>query len=163
YREENVKNMLSSFIDKRVSVIPEICWHSFGTTERRALVSVISRPGIILRYTREGGGGPLEGEMEHEAREARPIGAQGAFVSNSMHYIYTPTSLPPPPNAKKRGKSGREKRILRISRVERGAVRGHWQKAKRRRFSAMELEVQVGRFYRTGHSCARYVRLSVCP
>ncbi|KYN31173.1 hypothetical protein ALC56_14560 [Trachymyrmex septentrionalis] len=87
--------MLSGFIDKRVSVIPEICWHSFGATiERRALVSVISHPDIILRYTREGGGGPLEGEMEHEAREARAIGAQGAFVSNSMHYIYTLVSLP---------------------------------------------------------------------
>ncbi|KYQ59663.1 hypothetical protein ALC60_01329 [Trachymyrmex zeteki] len=89
--------MLSGFIDKRVNVIPEICWHSFGLHDREkgaSLVSVISRPGIILRYTREGGGGPLEGEMEHEAREARPIGAQGAFVSNSMHYIYTPAFLP---------------------------------------------------------------------
>jgi len=57
---------------------------------------VVSRPGIILRYTREGGGGPLEGEMEHEAREARPIGAQGAFVSNSMHYIYTPAPFAAP-------------------------------------------------------------------
>lgn len=34
--------------------------------------------------------------MEHEAREARPIGAQGAFVSNSMHYIYTPAPFTAP-------------------------------------------------------------------
>lgn len=34
--------------------------------------------------------------MEHEAREARPIGAQGAFVSNSMHYIYTPAPFAAP-------------------------------------------------------------------
>lgn len=35
--------------------------------------------------------------MEHEAREARPIGAQGAFASNSMHYTstYTPSSTTP--------------------------------------------------------------------
>ncbi|KYN07974.1 hypothetical protein ALC62_01056, partial [Cyphomyrmex costatus] len=64
-----------------------------GRKDACGSVSVISRSGIILRYTRKGGGGPLEGEMEHEAREARPIGAQGAFVSNSMHYIYTPAPL----------------------------------------------------------------------
>jgi len=58
-------------------------------------VSVVSRPSIIPRYIREGGGGPLEGEMEHEAREARPIGAQGAFASNSMHYTYTRALSPP--------------------------------------------------------------------
>lgn len=34
--------------------------------------------------------------MEHEAREARPIGAQGAFVSNSMHYIYAPAPFAAP-------------------------------------------------------------------
>lgn len=34
--------------------------------------------------------------MEHEAREAQPIGAQGAFASNSMHY--TSTYGPPPPS-----------------------------------------------------------------
>jgi len=33
--------------------------------------------------------------MEHEAREARPIGAQGAFASNSMHYTYTRALSPP--------------------------------------------------------------------
>jgi len=38
---------------------------------------------------------------------------------------------------------------------------GHCRKNSQRSFSVKELEVQVGRFYRTGHSCARYVRLSV--
>lgn len=61
-----------------------------------SLVSVVSHPGIIPRYTREGGDGPLGGEMEHEAREARPIGAQGAFASNSMHYTYTPALFAAP-------------------------------------------------------------------
>lgn len=100
YRKENVKNVSSGF-DERVSVIPKICRRLFGaTTERRALLLC---PWYRARassrdISRKGGGGPLEGEMEHEAREARPIGAQGAFVSNSMHYIYTipPPRSPPP-------------------------------------------------------------------
>jgi len=38
-QEGNAKNISSGFIDKSVSVIPEICRRSFGaTTERRALL-----------------------------------------------------------------------------------------------------------------------------
>ncbi|KOC68590.1 hypothetical protein WH47_06381 [Habropoda laboriosa] len=43
----------------------------------------------MLRYTRvlyPGKAVVPVGEMEHEAQEARSIGVQGAFASNSMHY-----------------------------------------------------------------------------
>lgn len=79
-----------AFVDERVNVIPGV-YSMLRRGERSfSLVSMVSRPGIIPAKE-----GPLEGEMEHEAREARPIGAQGAFASNSMHYTYTPAlSIP---------------------------------------------------------------------
>lgn len=43
----------------------------------------------MLRYTRvlyPGKAVVPAGEMEYEAQEARSIGVQGAFASNSMHY-----------------------------------------------------------------------------
>lgn len=46
------------------------------------------------------------GEMEHEAQEARSIGVQGAFASNSMHYTsqttHQHTAGQPPPSSGKR-------------------------------------------------------------
>ncbi|KYN31172.1 hypothetical protein ALC56_14559 [Trachymyrmex septentrionalis] len=45
---------------------------------------------------------------------------------------------------KKRGESEREKRILKMSCEERGAVRGHWQKAKKRRRRRDTFQLIVG-------------------
>lgn len=86
------KRHCPGFVDERVKCNARRLF-SAAMEKGSSLVSVVSHPGIIPRYTWEGGGGPLEGEMEHEAREARPIGAQGAFASNSMHYTYTPPRL----------------------------------------------------------------------
>lgn len=93
-KRDTARGTLSGFVDERVSVIPGVCRPRTG-----------ERPLLCLRYrARASRGIPgkeaavLGGEMEHEAREARPIGAQGAFASNSMHYTYPrPLSILPRP------------------------------------------------------------------